>query len=428
MKIIYAGAPGAHLRTSRVVVRHPLYAWALLLAAGLGAGPAQALGYREALLLAEQQSPSLAAQQLQLDAAGAAHGAAAALPDPRLSVGVENLPVSGMDRWSLTRDFMTMQRLALMQEVPNQAKREARVQVAQARSERERALVALQRLQARLALGQAWVAAQSAERRQALLDALLAENQRLQDSLPARVAGGSAQAGELLAARQENLALLDRRDELQRDARKARTALRRWLGTRADEPLDDAPPPLAIPIEQLRADLHRHAELAVYPAMRGMAAAELREAQAESRGDWSWELAYSRRGRQWGDMVSFQLSFDLPWQKGQRQEPLIRAKQLESQRVEAEQEDAARRHLQELEESALELQTLERQIERLQSDGIALAADRSALALSSYQAGKADLGSVLGARAQVLEARLRLIELQAQRDGLLVRLNSLITD
>lgn len=428
MKTTFAGALRAHLQAPRIVARHRVCACALVLATGLGAGPALALGYREALLLAEQQSPGLAGQQLQVDAAAAAHGAAAALPDPKLSVGVENLPIGGMDRWSLTRDFMTMQRLALMQDVPNQAKREARVQVAQARSERERALIALQRLQIRQALGQAWVAAQSADRRQALLDALLAENQRLQDSLPARVAGGSAQAGEVLAARQENLALQDRRDELQRDARKARAALRRWLGTRADEPLDDAPPPLAIPIEQLRSDLHRHAELAVYPAMRGMAAAELREAQAESRGDWSWELAYSRRGRQWGDMVSFQLSFDLPWQKGQRQEPLIRAKQLESQRAEAEQEDATRRHLQELDESVLELQTLERQIERLQSDGIALAVDRSGLALSSYQSGKADLDSVLAARAQVLEARLRLIELQAQRDGLRVRLNGLIAD
>ncbi|MCU7376265.1 TolC family protein, partial [Paucibacter sp. O1-1] len=111
-----------------------------------------------------------------------------------------------------------------------------------------------------------------------------------------------------------------------------------------------------------------------------------------------------------------------------RQEPLIRAKHLESQRVEAEQEDATRRYQQALDESVLELQTLERQIERLQSVGIALAVDRSALALSSYQSGKADLGSVLAARAQVLEARLRLIELQAQRDGLLVRLNSLIAE
>ncbi|MBB4845744.1 outer membrane protein TolC [Paucibacter oligotrophus] len=428
MKTIPPGVPKAHPHAPRLAARHFPLLGVLALATGLGPGSAQALAYQEALALAEQQSPGLTAQHLQLEAAGAAHGAAAALPDPKLSIGLENLPIGGMDRWSLTRDFMTMQRLALMQEVPNQAKREARVQLAQARSERERAGLALQRLQIRQALGQAWVAAQSAERRQALLDALLAENQRLQDSLPARVAGGSAQAADVLAARQENLALLDRRDELQRDTRKARTALRRWLGTRADEALDDAPPPLAIPIEQLRAELQRHAELALYPALREVAAAELREAQAESRGDWSWELAYSRRGRQWGDMLSFQLSFDLPWQQGQRQGPLIRAKQLESQRVEAEQEEASRRHLQALEESVLELQSLERQIERLQSDGMTLAVERSALALSRYQSGKAELASVLAARAQVLEARLRLIELQAQRDGLRVRLNSLIAD
>ncbi|WP_428508776.1 TolC family protein [Roseateles sp.] len=433
MPITYPGAPAAHLRAPCAAARRPistpaLMACALVLIAGLSSGTARALGYAEALRLAEQQSPGLAAQGLQLAAAGAAHGAAAALPDPKLSVGVENLPVSGMDRWSLTRDFMTMQRLALMQDIPNQAKREARVQLAQARADRERALVALQRLQLSQALGLAWIAVQSSDRRLQLLDELLAQNQQLQDSLPARIAGGSAQATELLAARQEDLGLKDRRDELQRDASKARAALRRWVGLRADEPLDDAPPPLAMPMAQLRAELQRHAELAVYPAMRGMAAAELREAQAESRGDWSWELAYSRRGRQWGDMLSFQLSFDLPLQKGMRQEPLIRAKQLESQRVEAEQEDAARRHLLELDENTAELQTLERQIERLQSSGIGLAADRAALALASYQSGKSDLGAVLAARAQVLEARLRLIELQSQRDSLRVRLNSLIAE
>ena len=39
-----------------------------------------------------------------------------------------------------------------------------------------------------------------------------------------------------------------------------------------------------------------------------------------------------------------------------------------------------------------------------------------------------DLSAVLGARAQVLEARLRLIDLQTQRDGVTTRLNSLIAD
>ncbi|BCN39817.1 heavy metal RND transporter [Alicycliphilus denitrificans] len=387
-----------------------------------------ALSFAEAREIAEQQSPRVSAQRLQIDAVESAQKAAGTLPDPKLSVGLENLPISGMDRWSLTRESMTGQRLALMQEVPNQAKRAAKVASAQARVERERAALVLQRLQIRQELGLAWIAAQAVEQREQLLTELLAENQRLQDSLPARVAGGSAQAGDLLAAQQEALALSDRRDDLQRDRSKARAMLRRWVGPRADESLQGGTGPLIHPVAQLRAELSSHAELALYPTMQSMARAESHEAQSESRGDWSWEIAYSRRDRRWGDMVSFQVTFDLPWQKDRRQTPMIQAKQRELERLEAEQEDVARRHLQELDDSAAELQALDSQIERLKSTGLQLAQGRAELALGNYRAAKGDLGAVLGARAQVLETRLRLIDLQAQRDGVTTRLNSLIAD
>lgn len=432
MNISYPGAPkarrcsgdpaGPFLRAPRAPRRFGLLLAALLTGLPLGS---QAITFEEAVALAQSQSPALSAQQLQIAAATSLQTSAGTLPDPKLSVGVENLPVSGMDRWSLTRDFMTMQRIALMQDVPNAVKREAQRQTAQARAERERAQLVIQRLQLQLDLSLAWIAAQSGEQRKSLLDELVAENQRLQDSLPSRIAAGSAQAADLLMARQEALGLKDRQDELARDHLKARSALRRWLGARADEPLLDQPPALRIPVQQLRADLNQHAELALYPAMRQMAQAETREALAENRGDWGWEVAYSRRGRQWGDMVSVQLSFDLPWQKERRQQPQIRAKQLEVQRVEAEQEDAIRRHQQELDDAAAELNTLERQIARLASTGISLSRERASLALSSYQSAKGDLSSVLVARAQVLEARLRLIDLTAQRDVLIARLNSL---
>jgi len=387
-----------------------------------------ALSFAEAREIAEQHSPRVSAQRLQIDAAQSVQKAAGTLPDPKLSVGLENLPISGMDRWSLTRESMTGQRLALMQEVPNQAKRAAKVASAQARVERERAALVLQRLQIRQELGLAWIAAQAVEQRDQLLAELLAENRRLQDSLPARVAGGSAQAGDLLTAQQEALALSDRRDDLQRDRSKARAMLRRWVGPRADESLQGGTGPLIHPVAQLRAELSSHAELALYPTMQSMARAESHEAQSESRGDWSWEVAYTRRDRRWGDMVSFQVTFDLPWQKDRRQTPMIQAKQRELERLEAEQEDVSRRHLQELDDSAAELQALDSQIERLKSTGLQLAQGRAELALSNYRAAKSDLSAVLGARAQVLETRLRLIDLQAQRDGVTMRLNSLIAD
>ena len=438
MLISSSGAPGERRPApGRGVLRaiprrtwiHRLSILSIALAGSMfAASRTYALSFAEAREIAEQQSPRVSAQRLQIDAVESAQKAAGTLPDPKLSVGLENLPISGMDRWSLTRESMTGQRLALMQEVPNQAKRAAKVASAQARVERERAALVLQRLQIRQELGLAWIAAQAVEQREQLLTELLAENQRLQDSLPARVAGGSAQAGDLLAAQQEALALSDRRDDLQRDRSKARAMLRRWVGPRADESLQGGTGPLIHPVAQLRAELSSHAELALYPTMQSMARAESHEAQSESRGDWSWEIAYSRRDRRWGDMVSFQVTFDLPWQKDRRQTPMIQAKQRELERLEAEQEDVARRHLQELDDSAAELQALDSQIERLKSTGLQLAQGRAELALSNYRAAKSDLSAVLGARAQVLETRLRLIDLQAQRDGVTTRLNSLIAD
>jgi outer membrane protein TolC len=185
---------------------------------------------------------------------------------------------------------------------------------------------------------------------------------------------------------------------------------------------------VAVQPEAVRAGLHRHAEVAPYAAMQAMAQAEVGEADAEQRGDWGWEVVYSRRGSQYGDMVSFQLSFDLPWQKGQRQQPQIAAKQKDMQRIEAEREETLRRHGEEIDVQLAELQALDAQRERLERSGLPLAAERVALTLASYQAGRGDLATVLAARREAVETQLRLTELDTQRAALRVRLTTLIAE
>lgn len=408
-------------------------AWLLLALAALSGGPARAdaaapaLSYAEALALARQNAPALRAQQAALAGSSTLAPAASSLPDPRLSVGLENLPVNGPDRWSTTRDGGTMQRIALMQEVPNRAKREAREQAAQARIERDRALLAVTELAVRREAGLAWLAVHFAEARLAQVDALQRENRLLQDTLPARIAAGSAQPAELTMARQEALAIADRADELARDVRRARAELRRWVGSRADAALQGEPPPLPVDGEGLRAALPRFAELTPYAPMRAMAAAEVAEADAEKRGDWAWEVAYSRRPR-YDDMVSVQLSFDLPWQRERRQQPQAEARRREIERIEAERDDMLRRRAAETDAMLAELQALDAQAERLRSAGLPLAAERVGLATAAYQAGRSDLAAVLAARSQVLETRLRGIDLDAQRAAVRLRLSTLIAE
>ena len=78
-----------------------------------------ALTLEQALQQAVQGYPALAAQQARIDAARLNQIPADQLPDPKLGVGIDNFPISGPMANSLTADFMTMQRISMMQEVPN---------------------------------------------------------------------------------------------------------------------------------------------------------------------------------------------------------------------------------------------------------------------------------------------------------------------
>jgi outer membrane protein TolC len=127
-------------------------------------------------------------------------------------------------------------------------------------------------------------------------------------------------------------------------------------------------------------------------------------------------------------MVSFQFTFDLPWQREQRQKPQVLARQKDAERIDAEREETMRRHREELEAQLAELQALDNQHARLAGSGLSLAGERVALALASYQAGRGDLGAVLAARREALDTRLRLIDLETQRSALRVRLTTLVAE
>ena len=194
--------------------------------------------------LALERAPALRARQADLDGAQSASLSADALPDPRLLVGIDNLPVSGPERWSTTAEAMTMKRVGWMQEVPNADKRRARADAAEAEVAQARAALALDRSNVRRDVALAWLGRYYAERRLALFAALEDENRLLQQTIAARVAAGRALPADASMARQEALALADRRDELERARAQALASLRRWVGTTATAPLAGDPPDL----------------------------------------------------------------------------------------------------------------------------------------------------------------------------------------
>ena len=104
--------------------------------AGLGAAPAFAqtsLSLESAVAEAAVRSRLVSAIESQAQAAREMAVAAGQLPDPVLKLGLNNLPIDGPDRYSVTRDFMTMRSVGVMQEFTRDDKRKARA----ARFERE---------------------------------------------------------------------------------------------------------------------------------------------------------------------------------------------------------------------------------------------------------------------------------------------------
>ncbi len=84
------------------------------------------LSLAQALRLASEQSRQLAAKDAQASAARDLAAAAGQRPDPQLKLGINNLPLNGPDRLSLSSDFMTMRSIGLAQEFTREGKLQAR--------------------------------------------------------------------------------------------------------------------------------------------------------------------------------------------------------------------------------------------------------------------------------------------------------------
>lgn len=369
----------------------------------------------EALRLAETTAPSLNAQDSKIQGAISAAIPAGELPDPKLVLGLQNFPISGPARGSFDEDNMTMQMVGIKQEVPNSYKRKARIEVADAGIERAAAERRIERLNVRLSTTLAWINSYSIERKDALFQEFYKENRLLSDTVRAQIASGRAQPSDAVASKQEAAQLEEEQDELIRQRAQARAALKRWIGPAGNDKPAGGFPNWSVDMSGYAHHVHNHPMLAVFEPMSREAQAKVHEAESENHPDWSWEVDYQHRDRVYGDMVSVQLTFDLPIFPGTRQNPKIAAKHAELSQIEAERETTLREHNQELEDELADYERQNRSVQRNKESLVPLAKEKVELSTASYRAGKGDLGSVVTARREFIEARLKQIDVEEQR-------------
>lgn len=386
-----------------------------LLATTAHAGP---LTYAGALDLAGRSAPSLQAGALKVDAARAASRAAGRLPDPKLSVALEDFPVSGPNAGRFNRDDFTTTRVGVMQDLPNAARRRAEVSGATAEIGLAQAEATVELRNVRVATALAWIDLAYAERRLAALDQLLGGLNDLWAAQPASIASGASRPAIGLEPKRLQAVFADQRSELVAAVAKARAELTRWTGDPAPSTSGDAPH-YEIDAAALHAGLDRHPSLLTAEAAERRAAADVDAARAATRPDWGFEVSYGRRDPMFGDMVSAGVTVSLPLFKGTRQEPLIAARTDNRNRMRVEREDRRRILVAGLDSDIADHVMHHDQWRRAVEVLVPTAEQRAHLELSSYAAGRAAFDDVRLALTDLADAKLTALEREAMvaRDG-----------
>lgn len=374
----------------------------LLVLPGL-ADAALAISFDEALRRSVAQAPSLAARRAQTLAAQEDAARAAALPDPQLTFGLQDLPIDTHDAFDPGVDSFTMKTIGVMQEFPARAKREARQTVSDRLIDQATALTASEALAVKRATAEAWVSLWAAEHQNEALQALREESTLALGMTKARQRGGVGSAVDVLAVQAAALELENRLEMARAQVESARAMLARWLGDNAITTADAPPDFTRLPIDEtvLLQSLDQQGPLLPWQAREQLASAQVDLARADKHPDWSVGVSYGQRDR-YSDLLSVQFSIDLPLFPGHRQDRGVAARQAEYEATLDDHEDAKRAQRQQLQSDLALWAGFKRQVARDEESLLPLARDRTRIALAAYRGG-GELQPWLDARHDEIE-------------------------
>lgn len=265
-------------------------------------GPVLTLNDAIALALGDQ--PTVAAFESEAVASEHAAVAARTLPDPQLTAGTQDFPVTGNNAFSLTADDFTMYTIGIMREQVRRSKREAEAARLRAEAVVSRAEATVQERRIQRDVMIAWINAVEAQAKQRLLDRV-AEDLRV--AYRVMVAGVPTGASTPVAALQMQ-AEITLAEAQQADAGgqedRARAELARWIGAAAQRPLPESIPALALPpAAEKTADLANHPQIRLAHAQEAAAERQVDVARKDRRPDLTWSVMYGWRP-DFGDLVT----------------------------------------------------------------------------------------------------------------------------
>lgn len=409
-------------------IKQTVMVMGMLIALPLAAYAQSTLSLEKAMSLAIQRSTQFTAYDAASKAALDMGAAVGELPDPVLRLGINNLPLDGPDRFNLSRDFMTMRSIGVMQEFTGEDKRKAR----RHRFEKEGELVNANRTltanSIRRNTAVAWLDNYYQNR---ILEVLVRQRDeaKLQiETSDAAYRGGRGSLNDAFAARTAVVQIEDRIAMAELEVSTSKTQLDRWIGdigtyALAALPLMDR---VVFSENHLDSQLLHHPQIAVMQSQEVVAQADADIAVANKRADWTFEIMFNQRGSAYSNMASFNASIPWQWDTKNRQDREVSAKLAMVEQLRAERTDALRNHSTEI---RVMLQEWRSNLNRLlKYDGVILplAKERTSASLAAYRGGSAaasTLSAVLEARRMEVDVQLERLRLEKETARLWAQLN-----
>lgn len=371
----------------------------------------------EAERLATEQEPGQLALLARADALAQRAKAAGELPLPQWRAGMSNYPVAG---GGFDSEPMTMAQVGIQQMFPAGESREIRRQMllteSQAVTSRAAGRTEFVREGARLAWLDVfyWTEATSVieETRPWLED--------LHSVVRSHYEAGHKSQKDLVRAELEIAKIDQRLLDMRREQAQARAKLSQWIGDAAYRPIAAVLPEVR-PTPQLSSllqNLRSHPELRAAEERVAASDKAVGLARESFKAGWGLGLTYGFRsgtaanGRDRSDMVTVQVTRDLPFLGRKQQNSSLAAALSDRQATSAELEENHRRLSAMLKDAYVRYVDLEAQIAQQQERVVKLAQFEAAAALAAYQNDRGEFSDLVMARVQVLQSRLDLIRLQ----------------
>lgn len=315
--------------------------WAIILSGFLlpfGTEAAEPLTLTEAESLINQQDPSFERFGAQAEALENAAIADGQLPDPRIKVGVVNLPTNTFD---FSQEPMTQAVVGVSQSFPPFGTLSLKTARTRHLADKQRAMRSAETLDAELAVRLDWLEAHYWSRAIEVLQDSKSALRNVIGATTSRFATGIQRSEDLVRTELELSIVEDRELEARRKLEDAQSSLVRWLGAGGKRPIDSAFPDLPPPgdLETLRAGLSHHPRITELDAETAAKRNGMEIAERRYYPDFSLEAQYGYRnrdfnGRSLPDFASFMVNMSVPIFPWNRQDKEVARSRLEMRSAE----------------------------------------------------------------------------------------------